>query len=109
MFPLQQLLCERAAVLCYTYTVAGEILLLWVLIQQYSIKPNDTEDSFPDDVEQVFCQFRNFHAINFLEYFTESIGIEDTLIFKAGLESWHEVHYCSGFYVAVFAAEMEVP
>jgi hypothetical protein len=68
-------------------TVAGEILLLWVLIHQYSIKPSDTEDSFPDKLEQVYCQFHNFHTINLFGYFTENIGIEDILELKTGLES----------------------
>ena len=63
-----------------------------MLIHQYSIKPNDTEDSFPDNVEQVFCQFCNFHAINVFGYFTENVGIEDILKLNTGLESWHEVN-----------------
>jgi len=47
-----------------------------IVVNAYSsIKPNDTEDGFPNKLEQVFCQFRNFHTIYFFGYFTESLEI----------------------------------
>ena len=66
-------------------------------------KSDDSNDSFYEDLEQVFDHFLDYHTTNLLWDFNSKLGREDILKLTIGNDSLHQASNDNGVIIANYA------